>query len=80
MGTEDPSNPLDFESLVAIRENGDDESPAKQSKKVEALDRKLVVDPASKGAVVVKVGKGRRRDEIAGTFTEDAGFQADAGA
>ena len=67
MGTEDPSNPLDFQSLVGIPSRGDDCSPAKQSKKIEALDRGMLLDPAARSAKTVQVGRQFSRSFVAGS-------------
>lgn len=76
MGTEDPGNPFDFDSLVGIP-GVDDCSPLEQSKKVECLDRKLM-EPKRRAAKVVQTGRGLSRDLVASTdLPEDAGFSAD---
>jgi hypothetical protein len=46
MGTEDPENPRDFESLVGIIEWGDDIDHKEQSAVEERLDRELMNDTA----------------------------------
>ena len=77
MGTEDPLNPLDFESLVGVPDV-DDCSPQEQSKKVEALDRSLMVDPKRRAAKTVKTGRGQSRVMVgADDLPEDAGFAAE---
>jgi len=77
MGTEDPLNPLDFESLIGVPDV-DDCSPKKQSKAVEALDRKLMVDPARRKAKVVKTGRGTSRSMVSGDdLPADAGFASE---
>ena len=54
MGTEDPSNPLDFDSLVALP--GDDDSPAEQSNKIEAMDRRLMPEGQRNQLLAALVG------------------------
>lgn len=77
MGTEDPTNPLDFETLVGVPDV-DDCSPTEQSKKVEALDRKLMADPKSRAAKVTPTGRGLSRNIVAGDdLPEAAGFAAE---
>lgn len=75
MGTEDPGDPLSFDSLVA--RPGDEEAPIEQSKKVEALNRKLMVGQASRSAKVVKTGRVSRA-MIGASFGDDANFASDA--
>lgn len=78
MGTEDPLNPLDFQSLVGCPEQEDDCSPKEQSKKVEALDRKMIPDLKRRAAKVVSTGRGVSRALISGSdLPEDAGFAAE---
>jgi hypothetical protein len=77
MGTEDPMNPLDFDTLVGVP-GVDDCSPKEQSKKVEALDRSLVVDPKRRAAKVLKTSKGFSRALVSGDdLPADAGFAAE---
>ena len=77
MGTEDPGNPLDFETLVGIPDV-DDCTPAEQSKKAEAIDRKLMMDPKSRAAKVVQTGRGLNRGIVSGEdLPEAAGFAAE---
>ena len=79
MGTEDPLNPLDFESLIGSPDV-DDCSAKEQSKKMEALDRTLMVDPKRRGAKVVKTGRGHSRAMVGGDdLPGDAGFAAERG-
>lgn len=78
MGTEDPQNPLDYQSLVGCPERGDDVTPKEQSKKVEALDRTLVMDPKRRKAKVVQTGRGTSRSLVSGDdLPADAGFAAE---
>ena len=79
MGTEDPSNPLDFESLIGVPSRGDDCSPAKQSKKLEALDRRLLPDELGRKSKPVNMGRGWSRSLVSNDVLpgEDANFSAD---
>lgn len=52
MGTEDPGNPLAFETLVGVP-GVDDCTPREQSKKLEAMDRSLLMDPRARKAKIV---------------------------
>jgi hypothetical protein len=74
MGTEDPGNPLDFQSLVGWKERGDDITPAKQSQAVEALDRRLLADRRGRKAKPVKTGRGVSRLSLASDLPADANF------
>lgn len=77
MGTEDPGNPLDFQTLVGVPDE-DECSPIEQSKKVECLDRRLIADPKRRAAKVVQMGRGVSRALVAGDdLPVDAGFAAE---
>jgi len=77
MGTEDPLNPLDFESLIGVPDV-DDCSDQEQSRKVEALDRSLMVDPKRRAAKPVKATRGQSRSMVSGDdLPGDAGFAAE---
>ena len=60
MGTEDPLNPRDFQSLVGCAEMRHPVTPIEQSEAIEALDRSLVVGAGDK-AEVITVGRGGRK-------------------
>ena len=75
MGTEDPSNPLDFDSLVALP--GDDDSPAEQSNKIEAMDRRLMPEGQRKVKFVKTSKGGSKRSMVADDIPADANFAAD---
>jgi len=60
MGTEDPYNPSDFQSLIAVPEWGDDYSPIQQSDAIERLDRSLLPDDMQKVTVIAARG-GRKK-------------------
>lgn len=77
MGTEDPSNPLDFETLVGCPEMGDDCSPKEQSKKIEALDRSLMVDESRRKAKPVKTGRTVSRALASSELPQMADFAAE---
>jgi len=63
MGTEDPENPRDFESLIGIVEWGDDIDYCEQSSAEERLDRSLMDDTAQK-AVNVMTRSGRKAKRL----------------
>jgi len=56
MGTEDPYNPNDFATLIAVPEWGEDYSPLEQSPAIERLDRTLLPGDAQKVQVIGAVG------------------------
>lgn len=59
MGTEDPTSPRDFESLIAIVEWDDDVSHVEQSDAIERLDREMM-DEAAQEAKPTETAQGRR--------------------
>jgi hypothetical protein len=63
MGTEDPSNPADFESLIAIVEWKDDVDHIEQSDAVERLDRDMLDDEAQT-AKPLQTAAGRRMAKL----------------
>lgn len=63
MGTEDPTDPRDFESLVGIIEWKDDISHIEQSESLERLDRELMDDEAQT-AKVIRTTSGKKRDKL----------------
>ncbi len=76
MGTEDPTDPRDFESLVGILEWDDDVSHIEQSAAVERLDRELLDDEAQTAKSIRtssgrKLEKARKRGQ-GGRFASDA--------
>ncbi len=92
MGTEDPMNPLDFESLVTCPGPGPQDGAectncrgllghetkaAKQSKAIEAINAKLL--PHRKSREVVAVNGGFSRAMVANDMPSDANFSADRG-
>lgn len=60
MGTEDPLNPNDYQTLIAVPEWGEDYSFLQQSEAIERLDRTMLSDEAQT-ATVVQARGGRRK-------------------
>lgn len=63
MGTEDPTNPREFESLVGIVEWDDDIEHIEQSDATERLDRELLDDEAQT-AKQIRTSAGKKADKI----------------
>jgi hypothetical protein len=69
MGTEDPSNPESFSSLIGCVEDGDPCDPIEQSTAVEAIDRRLVMDVTRREADVVVGGGRQSRSALSGSLS-----------
>lgn len=63
MGSEDPENPREFESLVGIMEWGDDITHLEQSDKMERIDREMLDDEAQT-ARAIRTSSGRKADKL----------------
>lgn len=83
MGTEDPENPKDFESLVGIVEWGDDIDHIEQSAAEERLDRGLMDDTAQTAKNIMtsagRKSKRGKRKKRGGKFMTDENLRSPMG-